>query len=505
MSADKAGKISMFSALGGSQAVEPSSRPAAFDVGAPSAALQPLQERIDALEAKLAEAHKNDPADRIEALEKQLKETQEKAIASMLVLREREEAQKTAQRESEAMLKSMAAQRRSEEIDRQLREQLANQRRRIDDLERRLVSSATAAGGAQQLEPIIAAQRMAAGQLSAYESEVRALSERVDDMRKIGEATASGLAALRTGLDLLRVELESRFAAGDASDGATASALSALESGLARTRTELEAQSSHQRDVSASAVASLRAALDQLKMDSAPASATGNSSGQGAESALTKSLSAMESSLRAGDESRMLAMKAEMAGLWEECASFIRAAQAGAAETAALESRIRSLLCAESSERKAALESLGAGLGERIESREARWESRLASLRAEFTAHAGRWDSGAAELREKTAVNAQLSGALDYALRTLKAEAVSHEALKRVEGELSVLQTEAGVWAQTRAFQGELMSHIEQVRLGVDEKLKASTSSIADFETEVRGLILSRVMRLEEIISRKES
>lgn len=494
MSADKAGKGSMFSALGGSPAADPTPRPAAFEAGAPSAALQPLQERIDALEARLAEASKNDPADRIAALEKQLKETQEKAIASMLVLREREEAQKAAARESETMLKTLAAQRRAEEVDRQLRDQLANQRRRIDDLESRLVESATAAGGAQQLEPVIAAQRMAAGQMSAYEGELRALSERVEDLRKTGDASASALSALRAGVDLLRVDLEARFAAGDAAAGATAAALAALESGVARTRSELEAQAAHQRELSATTVAALRGAI-------APA---GNAAGTAPEAALAKSLADMESSLRAGEEDRLLAMKAEMASLWKECESFMRAVTAGAAETAALESRLRSALCAESSERKAALESLGAGLGDRIESREARWETRLAALRTEFAAYATRWESGASELREKTAANSQLAGALDYALRTLKAEAVSVEALKRVEGELSVLQTEAGVWAQTRAFQAELMAHIEQVRTSFDEKFRASAGSVAAFETEVRGLILARVMRLEERLSRQK-
>lgn len=504
MSAGKPGKGSMFSALGSQPAADPSPRPAGFEPAASSAALEPLQERIDALEAKLAEASKNNPNDRIAVLEQQLKETQEKAIASMLVLREREEAQKQAQRESEAVLKSIAAQRRSEEVDRQLREQLANQRRRIDDLESRLVESATAAGGAQQLEPVIAAQRMADARLSEYESELRALAEKIGDLKKTGDASAAGVAALRSGLDLLRVESEARFAAGDASGAASAASLSSLESGLARTRAELEAQSGRQREVSASAVSALRAALEQLKKG--PSSLPPEASEDAAPgSALARSLAAMETSLKAGDDNRATALKAEMAGLREELASSSRAAQAGAAEAAALEARLRALVCSESSERKAALETLGSGLGERIESREARWEAKVAALRADLTAHAARWDSASAELREKTTANAQLSGALDYALKTVKAEAVSLEALKRVEGELSVLQTEAGVWAVTRAYQGELTAHIEQVRLALEEKLKASSAAVAAVETEVRGLILARILRLEKSISHKES
>lgn len=505
MSAGKPGKSSMFSALGSQPAAEPSARPAGFEPAASSAALEPLQERIDALEAKLAEAGKNNPNDRIAALEQQLKETQEKAIASMLVLREREEAQKQAQRESEAVLKSIAAQRRSEEVDRQLREQLANQRRRIDDLESRLVESATAAGGAQQLEPVIAAQRMADARLSEYESELRALAEKVGDLKKTGDASAAGVAALRSGLDLLRVESEARFAAGDASGAASAASLSSLESGLARTRAELEAQTGQQREVSASAVSALRAALEQLKKGPSSFPSPEASEDAAPGSALARSLAAMETSLKAGDDNRATALKAEMAGLREELASSSRAAQAGAAEAAALEARLRALVCSESSERKAALETLGSGLGERIESREARWEAKVAALRADLTAHAARWDSASAELREKTTANAQLSAALDYALKTVKAEAVSLEALKRVEGELSVLQTEAGVWAVTRAYQGELTAHIEQVRLALEEKLKASSAAVAAVETEVRGLILARILRLEKSISHKES
>lgn len=492
MSAAK-GKSSLFSSLG-SQPSEPV-RGAPPDSPAPSGLLQPLQERIDALEARLAEAHKNDPNERIAALEKQLKETQEKAIASMLVLREREEAQKNAQRESEAMLKSMAAQRRAEEFDRQLRDQLSNQRRRIDDLETRLVESATAAAGAQQLEPVIAAQRMADGRLSAYEAELRALAEKVEDLKRTGDASAAGLSALRAGLDLLKVESDARFAAADAASAAAASAASSLESSLARTRAELEAQSVQQREVSASAIAALRAALE----------GAGRGPSAAPDAPLAASLASMEGSLKAADESRMAAMKAEVAGLWEECSSFMRAVQASAAENAALESRLRSLLCAETAERKAALETLGAGLGERIDAKEGRWEARLAALRAEFAAHANRWETGAAELREKATANAQLSGALDYALKALKSEAAGVEALKRVEAELSVLQTEAGVWAQTRAYQAELTAHIEKVRLDFEQKLKASSGAVSSFQTEVRGLILSRVKALEDRVSKKES
>lgn len=499
MSAAKAGKSSMFSALGSRGA---DSAPAPVpDAGASSAALQPLQERIDALEARLAEAKKNDPNDRIATLEKQLKETQEKAIASMLVLREREEAQKTAQRESEAMLKSLAAQRRAEELDRQLREQLANQRRRIDDLESRLVETATQAGGAQQLEPVIAAQRMSDGRLAGFEAELRSLAEKVDDLKRAGDASTAGLAAARSALDLLKVQSDARFAAGDAAGAATAAALAALESGVARATAELETQSAREREVSASAVAALRIALDRLH-NPVPASAA---AAEPPESALSKSLAFVESSLKSADEARVTAMKAELRGFREEFAALAKAVQAGAAENAAVESRLRSELCSEASDRKAALEALGAGLAERIDGREGRWEQRLSALRAEFQAHAARMESGAAELREKTIANAQLAGALDYALRALKAEAVSGEALKRVETELSALQTEAALWAQARAYQGELTARIEQVRLDFEEKVKSSAGAVAAFETEIRGLILSRLMRLEERVSKKES
>lgn len=499
MSAQKAGKSSMFSALG---SAAPGGSPAA-PAEAPSSPglLQPLQERIDALEARLAEAGKNDPNERIALLEKQLKETQEKAIASMLVLREREEAQKNAQRESEAMLKSMAAQRRAEEFDRQLRDQLSNQRRRIDDLESRLVESATAAAGSQQLEPVIAAQRMSDGRLSAFESELRSLAEKLDDLKRTADGSAAALAGLSAGLDVMKVQADARSAAGDASAAAAASSMTALESGLARVRAELEAQAGREREAAASTIAALRAALERLH--AGPSSQPAGS--EAAPDSLESSLAWMEGSLKAADDGRLQSMKSELSGLREEAAAAVRQVQAAAVENAELESRLRSLLCGESAERKAALEALGAGLAERIDAKEGRWEARLAALRADVAAHAGRWETGAAELREKTAANAQLSGALDYALKALKAESAGVEALKRVEAELSVLQTEAGVWAQTRAYQAELTAHIEKVRLDLEQKLKASSGAVSSFQTEVRGLILSRVMALEERVSKKES
>lgn len=498
MSAAKSGKGSMFSSLGSRGAEHAPPAPEAASPGA----LQPLQERIDALEARLAEAGKNDPNDRIALLEKQLKETQEKAIASALTLREREEAQKAAQRESEAMLKTLAAQRRAEELDRQLREQLASQRKRIDDLEHRLLETATSAGGARQLEAVVAAQRMADGRLEGFEAELRTLSDKLDELKRTGDASAAGLATLRMGLDLLKGQADARFAAGDAAAAASAAALAALESGVARAAAELESQAAREREVSASAVAALRIALDRLHN---PAPAAGPAEAEAPGSALSRSLEFVESSLKSAEEARVTAMKAELRGFREEFSALAKAVQSSAAENAAVESRLRSELCAEAADRKAALESLGAGLSERLDAREGRWEQRLSALRAEFQAHAARSESGAAELREKAAANAQLASALDYALRALKSEAVSVEALRAVQTELSALQTEAGLWAQARAYQGDLTSRIEQVRLDFEDKVKASAGAVAAFETEIRGLILSRLMRLEERVSKKES
>lgn len=177
------GKSSLFAALRKPQesAVPP---PPPLPGAAPAANLQPVLDRLAKLEGKLGQEGAAPADQRLAELEQKLKETQEQAIAALVSLREREEAQKTAHAESEALMKSLSAQRRSEEADRQLRDQIATQRRRIEELENRLVESA-----AGRLDPVLAAQGAAARQIEQ-------LAQQAQQLRKWQEGAESAVAAM---------------------------------------------------------------------------------------------------------------------------------------------------------------------------------------------------------------------------------------------------------------------------------------------------------------------
>ena len=105
-------------------------------------AVKSVESRIEKMEQKIQEMgavpHSPIPdshLDRIEALEKKLQQMQERAIQAEVALREREKSQEAARRETEALLQNLAAQRRLEESDRQMKENLAYSRRRIEELE----------------------------------------------------------------------------------------------------------------------------------------------------------------------------------------------------------------------------------------------------------------------------------------------------------------------------------------------------------------------------------
>jgi uncharacterized protein YdcH (DUF465 family) len=78
---------------------------------------------------------------RASRLELELRLAREQAVTAMTMLREREEAQKSAQAEMEKLLRVISEQKRGEEYDRQMRDQIASQKKRIDDLEAMLIAS----------------------------------------------------------------------------------------------------------------------------------------------------------------------------------------------------------------------------------------------------------------------------------------------------------------------------------------------------------------------------
>ncbi len=101
--------------------------------------LKAVESKIEKLEQKIQEmgtVPNSDPhLNRIEALEQKLQQMQERAIQAEVALREREKSQEAARRETESLLQNLASQRRLEESDRQMKENLAYCRRRIEELE----------------------------------------------------------------------------------------------------------------------------------------------------------------------------------------------------------------------------------------------------------------------------------------------------------------------------------------------------------------------------------
>lgn len=75
---------------------------------------------------------------KVELLERKLELAQQEAVRANIVLREREEAQRKAQKEVEELFHSMREQQRAVAFDRQLREQYALAQHRIEDLGARL-------------------------------------------------------------------------------------------------------------------------------------------------------------------------------------------------------------------------------------------------------------------------------------------------------------------------------------------------------------------------------
>lgn len=119
------------------RAPPPSPAPPAFSAPpAPAAAPEPA--------APAAPARQDpDQSSRLAELEKKLAETQERAISLSVTLREREEAQKAAQREMEDMLRRLAADRRVEQLEAKLMDLASRPPKedpRLEDMGKRLRS-----------------------------------------------------------------------------------------------------------------------------------------------------------------------------------------------------------------------------------------------------------------------------------------------------------------------------------------------------------------------------
>ncbi len=112
-------------------------------VDSSSEALKSVEAKIEKIDQKIQELGNlpiSPNLDRIEALEKNLQQMQERAIQAEVALREREKSQEAARRETESLLQNLASQRRLEESDRQMKENLSYCRHRIEELEERQAS-----------------------------------------------------------------------------------------------------------------------------------------------------------------------------------------------------------------------------------------------------------------------------------------------------------------------------------------------------------------------------
>ena len=379
------GKGSLFAALRrGPESPPPPPPPplpaaAAAPASAPAPALKPVLERLEKLESKLTAAPGAGADKRMADLEARLKETQEQAIKALVSLQEREAAQKAAQTDAEHLMRELSAQRRGEEAERQMREQVAAQRARIDELENRLVE---AAAGAGRLDPVLAAQRVQALKVSAFQDRVERLSEGMADLGRAQAATQAVVEALRGEVARLRAAQSS----GALPDGAR------------------DASPSRTREGDVPLAGDVAASLAELK--------------------------------------------------------------------------------------------------ERLARREAAGEERLASLRQDLGEIAQNWEVVAAELRAELRSQGETLGGLDRTVRGLREATASTADLRRVEAAVDHMKGDAVAWQRTHAVQAELLARLEQIRAEWEDRHKSFGEAMGRFETEMRGLILGRILRLEESLKK---
>lgn len=176
-SGDEGNSSSPLSSLFGSTESAKESAPAQ----ASEALLKAVEERLGKLEEKLERKIAiSSQEDQNSSLEKNLEEMRQRAMQAEITLRERQEAQQKAQQDAEAFLKSMAAQRRLEESDRQMRETLSYCRNRIEELESRF--------SAQTQNPQSDSQMSSS--LAELREENKKLAARLEDLSREQAASA---------------------------------------------------------------------------------------------------------------------------------------------------------------------------------------------------------------------------------------------------------------------------------------------------------------------------
>jgi hypothetical protein len=212
----------------------------------------------------------------------------------------------------------------------------------------------------------------------------------------------------------------------------------------------------------------------------------------------------LEADLLAHADESLKAVKAEAAqGRQELDARLVGLAQAQARQESLLQGEIRRGRQAEANlaaqcsavleaQRRAADEvasSLAeqiAKLGRDVAETQSRMDTESETLRGEF-----------AQLRQEIVeAERRWSGELSSGRQELAARFDTE--LSRLDSWVRTVREQAQSWDQTRALLAETAARVEQVGGFCDQGLRALDEKRMQFETEVRGLILARVLRLEE-------
>lgn len=518
----------------------------------PESAFGPLLERLARLEAGLKASSQGREVERIAALEKQLKETQEKALAATVMLREREEAQRAAQRETESLLQRVSQSRRSEELDRQLREQMAADRKRIEELEANLMAAATGANAVRSLTATVEAQSERQKELqSAWETGLPELESRlrselsaqiagcrqaIEGLAALVEARAGEQREIKAGLEGQAAELEARLLAqisaaaaesrGAASDAAqsieaqsarqkeirsemealkeaTGKAAAELEKSLAGYVYSLDGLRAQLRGVSEAMLRPLNEAMTRFKeevahklteavetsrKESSAAQALAANIVSAFRSDVKGALSQLEGTLRSELERQVSSLQAAAESQRAETDRALRDFQGQVAEISGAHQKLDLELAQEAADRREAIREAAQEQGERLQgmqnalSEEAAVLGRqlgaeIAALRDDLEGRLKAWQAELEDFRAQMKAQSEIAKLVEYAARHMKEDAATG-------GEL-------------RQFEGEWRAHLERLRADLDKKLAGLSESGAKFETEVRGLILSRLQGLE--------
>ncbi len=191
---------------------------------------------------------------RITELERQLRVAQENTVSALIQLQKRDEADKLVRQQTDLLLKETSLRRRAEETDRQTAETIAADRRRIEQLEQKLLGAISP----QFVDSIAQSQKDFAARIDSLSTLVRGLTERVDEASRLSSDGVSDLVAMRHDIDLLK---STAAIPPEAPDENLHAQLTTLSNELRRVETRIDAD----RRVSAEDSTSLRKLAAELQ------------------------------------------------------------------------------------------------------------------------------------------------------------------------------------------------------------------------------------------------